>query len=83
MDTLSALATFVSANAIWIGLILLYPVWVRLGAILRLFIMDWLKPQHKIIIRHVHNGTVLRSVEIDLDNDEPLVRQLRAIKEKQ
>lgn len=71
-----AVVDFVYNNLLWIGIILLIPVFSRLSKIIIFEIMLKLRPNHKIIIRHFHNGHLKITFEIDLKSDEPYVRQL-------
>lgn len=73
---------FVIDNFFWIGLILLYPVWARLGAIVGMFIREWLHPTHKIFIRHWHNQQFQKVVVLDLESSEPLVKQLKKLQQE-
>ena len=82
MDTLNAILDFVIGNAFWIGLILLYPAWVRLGTILGMFIREWLHPTQKVIIRYWHNHQFQKAVIVDLASDEPLVKQLKKLQQE-
>ncbi len=82
MNNFNIILDFVIGNAFWIGLILLYPVWVRLGDILRMVIREWLHPTQKVIIRHWHNHQFQKAVIVDLASDEPLVKQLKKLQQE-
>lgn len=71
---------FIYNNIFWIGMILLIPVFSRLFKIILFHIYYKIKPIHKVTIRHIHNGKLKEQIEIDLNSDEPYVRQLNRLK---
>lgn len=83
MDTLKVIVQFIAQNAIWIGMIILFPVWVDIGKLLRFWIQELIRPKKKIIIRHLNNKQLKNKVELDFESDEPLVDQIERIREAQ
>lgn len=76
-----AVVDFVYNNLLWIGIILLIPVFSRLMKIIFFELSLFFKPIHKLTIRHFHEGTLKDEITIDLNANEPLVRQIKRIKQ--
>lgn len=76
-----AVVEFVYNNLLWIGIILLIPVFSRLIKIASFELILLLKPTHKITIRHFHKGALKDEITIDLHSNEPLVRQIKRMKQ--
>ena len=72
---------FVYNNLLWIGIILLIPVFSRLMKIVFFELFLFFKPTHKLTIRHFHEGELKDEITIDLNANEPLVRQIKRIKQ--
>lgn len=76
-----AVVDFVYNNLLWIGIILLIPVFSRLMKIIFFELSLFFKPNHKLTIRHFHEGALKDEMTIDLNANEPLVRQIKRIKQ--
>lgn len=76
-----AVVDFVYSNLFWIGIILLIPVFSRLMKIVSFELILLFNPTHKITIRHIHEGALKDEITIDLHSNEPLVRQIKRMKQ--
>ena len=58
-------------NALWLGLILLYPLWVCIGAALATIFLKYRSSrQQKVIIRHWHNGQFQKALKTHIEKPE-------------
>lgn len=77
-----AVVDYIYNNLFWIGMILLLPVFSRLQKIIFFEIAHFIKPNHKIIIRHIDKSNNIKSeFEVNLHSKEPLVRQIKKMKQ--
>ncbi len=76
-----AVVEFVYNNLFWVGIMLLIPVFSRLMKIVSFELILLFKPTHKITIRHFHDSELKDEITIDLHSNEPLVRQIKRMRQ--
>ena len=75
--------TFITDHAGWFSTLLLYPLWRRLAALAWMTLREWLRPTRTLVIRHWRGKPLPQPVVLDLSSKEPLVSQLKKIRQEE